>query len=145
MFDFASGAAIDNQITAARQDFKDMLAESGFMADQTRRETEIEIDREDIDLDEIGLSVRTSPIEGVGIFATNKINKDGLIGPARMNGMRTQLGRYMNHSHAPNAVMRQAYDDLYVVALSDIIPGEEITIDYRIPLAFRLQGGKTDE
>lgn len=145
MFDFASGVAIDNQITAARKDFENVLEESGFTADQARHETEIEEDRIDIDLDEIGLSIRTSPIEGVGVFVVNNIGKDELIGPARMDGMRTQLGRYINHSPIPNAVIRQVHDDLYVVALSGIIAGEEITIDYRIPLEFRLQGGKTDE
>ena len=35
--------------------------------------------------------------------------------------------RYINHADAPNACY---YDDLSVVALRDIEPGEEITHDY---------------
>ncbi len=43
---------------------------------------------------------------------------------------RSNLGRYVNHSCAPNAeaVVRQGR--IAIVALRDIAPGEEITMDY---------------
>ena len=37
---------------------------------------------------------------------------------------------YINHSCRPNAFMRTAGKHLLVLALRDIRPGEEITIDY---------------
>jgi SET domain-containing protein len=43
--------------------------------------------------------------------------------------VRSEL-RYINHSDKPNAAY---YDDLKVVALSDIHPGEEITHNYLQP------------
>jgi len=41
---------------------------------------------------------------------------------------------YINHSCAPNAYMKILYDHILFIALRDIRPGEEITIDYESTL-----------
>ena len=88
--------------------------------------------------------VAASPIHGLGLFAEKKISADSVIGwlrgkPSSKDGphvlwisageaieVECEL-RYINHSDHPNACY---YDDLSVVALRDISPGEEITHDY---------------
>ncbi|MDH3633830.1 MAG: SET domain-containing protein [Gammaproteobacteria bacterium] len=88
--------------------------------------------------------IATSGIHGRGLFAGSYISKDTIIGwlegsPCTSDGphvlwINAGQGievlcrfRYINHSDDPNACY---YDDLSVVALRDIWPGEEITHDY---------------
>lgn len=88
--------------------------------------------------------VRESPIHGRGLFATTLIRADTLIGTLEGEEV-TQDGphvlwvddqrgfhvtndlRYINHAAPANAAY---FDDLTVMALVDIQPGEEITHDY---------------
>jgi len=49
------------------------------------------------------VALHPSPIHGTGVFASFPINAFEVIGPARLNGKRTPLGRYTNHSSNPNA------------------------------------------
>ena len=88
--------------------------------------------------------VAPSPIHGKGLFAEKHISAGSVIG--RVQGIPCQSDgshvlwisaseaievtcdlRYINHSDKPNACY---YDDLSVVALRDIPPGEEITHNY---------------
>ena len=88
--------------------------------------------------------VAPSGIHGLGLFAAKKIDKNCVIGwlkgkPSTRDGsyvlwLNDEEGfevscnlRYINHSNQPNACY---YNDLSVVALRDIEPGEEITHDY---------------
>ena len=88
--------------------------------------------------------IAKSPIHGMGLFAVRRIEKGELIGnlegeyttedgmyvlwiDARTGFRVTNALRYINHADDPNACY---YDDLTVVALRDIEPGEEITHDY---------------
>ncbi len=88
--------------------------------------------------------VARSKIHGRGLFAREPIKNGDVIGwiegkPSRKDGsyvlwISARRGievtcklRYINHSDRPNACY---YDDLSVVALRDIEPGEEITHDY---------------
>ncbi len=90
------------------------------------------------------VSVKRSKTHGRGLFATTFIHKGIIVG--RVEGRSTnrdgpyvlwlddQHGievtnelRFINHSERANAVY---YDDLTVVALRDISPGEEITHCY---------------
>ena len=88
--------------------------------------------------------VAPSPIHGLGLFAAAFIPRDSVIGHLRGQAcsrpgdyvlwLSADEGfevdgdlRYINHSDSPNACY---YDDLSVVALRDILPGEEITHDY---------------
>lgn len=90
--------------------------------------------------------VDTSPIHGKGLFAATRIARDTVIGrldgkPCSSEGCYVLwLGpcegfevsgqfKYINHADRPNACY---YDDLSVVALRDIEPGEEITHDYGV-------------
>ncbi len=88
--------------------------------------------------------VRQSAIHGKGLFAKQKIRSGEVIGeiapsPTKKSGpyvlwvseheqhhVKGPL-KYINHSTKPNAAY---YDDLTVVALADISPGEEITHHY---------------
>lgn len=61
------------------------------------------------------------------------------MGVARFSGIRTPLGRYVNHSATPNSEMRTLPNgNLGTVALRDIEAGEEITNDYRNALALAM-------
>lgn len=88
--------------------------------------------------------VKDSSIHGKGLFATCHIKKGDLIGCIKSNpayedgpyvlwishemGVRVDCElRYINHCSKPNACY---YEDLQVVAIKDIHPGEEITHDY---------------
>ena len=91
--------------------------------------------------------VRESPLHGRGLFATTLIPADTVIGllktePASedeldgpyvlwVDGITpTRVTcdlRFINHSDEPNAAY---YDDLSVMAVRDIQPGEEILHDY---------------
>ncbi|MEM1353455.1 MAG: SET domain-containing protein [Planctomycetota bacterium] len=91
--------------------------------------------------------VRESPLHGRGLFATQFIPGDTVIGwlktkkakKKKLDGpyvlwvdrnkpVRVTCDlRYINHSSKPNAAY---YDDLSVMALRDIEPGEEIVHNY---------------
>src|SRR5450432_1892424 len=106
-----------------------------------------------------GLDVRQSPIHGRGCFATTNFKRRRKIAEytgeritnaeARrrakrhilricaidhrwsLDGSRGGNGtHYINHSCAPNAFMQTMHGHILFLALRDISPGEEITIDY---------------
>jgi len=105
------------------------------------------------------VEVRTSPIEGRGGFARTHIKKgDCLIeyigerltkeesahrcsfgnnfifqinDEFDLDGsIEANLARFINHSCAPNAEAQLEDDRVWIVALRDIAPGEEITFNY---------------
>ena len=88
--------------------------------------------------------VGNSLIQGRGLFARINIPKETIIGTLKgrhckrdgdyvlwlseTQGFKVSCNlKYINHADTPNACY---YDDLSVVALRDIKPGEEITHDY---------------
>lgn len=81
------------------------------------------------------LLVARSPIHGCGAFAVDSVAPGQVVAPARVGGRRTPAGRYVNHSAYPNACgvpVSHALDaDVDFVALRPIMPGDEITVDYR--------------
>lgn len=110
-----------------------------------------------------GLTIKESPINGKGCFATIRFRRRRKIAvyagekisntEARrkakrqilricsidsrwsLDGSRGGNGtHYINHSCAPNAYMRSLCGHLLFFALRDIQPGEEITIDYESTL-----------
>jgi SET domain-containing protein len=110
-----------------------------------------------------GLAINKSPIEGKGCFsvkhfkARRKIaeysgekitNAEANRRASRrklricaindrwsLDGSRGGNGtHYINHSCEPNAYMKTLYNHILFVALRDIEPGEEITIDYESTL-----------
>jgi hypothetical protein len=126
--------------SATREDYLSVLAEAGLSHELARQQTENETDR--LDLDNINIRVAKSPIDGLGLFVTSSVKAGEVICPARIDGMRTQAGRYTNHSMSPNAKMVLLNNgDIDLVALTDIQGcqggslGTEATINYRQALS----------
>ena len=93
------------------------------------------------------LTIKTSGIEGLGLFAKKDIPEGITLGIShmKMNGMliRTPLGGFINHSDTPNCTKSRYFmtngEDLIVehdytrydlVTLQDIDEGEELTLKY---------------
>ena len=110
-----------------------------------------------------GLTIAPSAIEGKGCFATKPFSGRRKIAEytgekisnaeAKRRGSRRRLRicainnrwsldgsrggngtHYINHSCEPNAFMKISYGHILFIALRDIKPGEEITIDYESTL-----------
>ena len=72
-----------------------------------------------------------SKISGKGLFAVKPIRDQEIIMAARVKEMRTQAGKFTNHSSNPNAQMEIREDgNIYLVAIRNIFK-EEITVNYR--------------
>ena len=93
------------------------------------------------------LTIKTSGIEGLGLFAKKDIPEGITLGIShmKMNSMliRTPLGGFINHSDTPNCTKRRYFmtntDDVKIkhdytkydlIALEDIAGGEELTTKY---------------
>lgn len=84
------------------------------------------------------ISIRQSDIHGKGVFSSYPFKAGEYIGPYKMLGKLTELGKYLNHSVDPNAKIKSIKaDEIIVIAKKDIngtmgdSKGTEITIDYR--------------
>ncbi len=91
------------------------------------------------------VELRDSKIHGKGIFAQREFAAGETIAPGRLNGKRTPVGRFMNHSCNPNATtIKGDNGDLSAMATRRIQENEEIVIDYRnsmrINFGITLQG-----
>jgi SET domain len=126
---------------ADRADFLKVVHLAGFDAQTVRAQSENLSDQIPMPDGFARVAIRPSPIEGQGVFLSYPAEAGELIGPARLNGMRTPLGRFANHSRTPNAMFVKQGDDIYLHALRRISgcvggsQGEEVTIDYRRALA----------
>lgn len=123
---------------ADRDDFQRMLNESGFTAHTVQRQSEDLSDQRTMPQGAWKVKTGQSPIQGTGIFLTADAGAGEPLGPARINGLRTPLGRYTNHSPTPNARMElQPSGDISLVTLHEVkgcaggLDGDEVTIDYR--------------
>ena len=74
-----------------------------------------------------GLTIKNSPIEGLGLFTTINIKKDTFIGVTHIRDeqfdnkyIRTPLGGFYNHSNDPT-VMRMVSDTLPKLKYGDVI------------------------
>lgn len=125
-----------------REDFHLAISELGFTAEQVREISEDESNLIDMPMGiDVGFVVSKSSIEGRGVFASNDFTSGDIIGPSRLNIgtlKRTPLGRWINHSKNPNAVVVDREGGrLDIMALMPINGshggqlGDEITIDYR--------------
>jgi len=120
------------------EDFEQAIHELGFSADEVRNMSECETDMTELPDGAFMFKVASSFIEGKGIFATADFSIGDVIGPARIDGKRTVLGRYTNHAKSPNAKFIVGHDkNIYLMATSKIFGcrggfnGDEITVDYR--------------
>jgi len=119
-----------------RDDYQRVLVEYGFTEEVARSQSEDESDQIMNDFD--GVEVKESPIQGQGLFVTKSFNAGETIIPARIAGLRTVGGRYVNHAMNPNAVMVMEDGDISLVALIDIKQGE-ITVNYGATLALQIE------
>jgi len=89
-----------------------------------------------------GLTIKNSPIEGLGLFATKNIKKNSFIGITHIRDeqfenkyIRTPLGGFYNHSNDPTVIRM----------VSDVLPklkfGDEINPNSN---AQKLKDGKND-
>lgn len=125
-----------------RDDFHAMLAEYGFSAQTVREQSENLADQTPMPMGSYQFKLDHSPIQGTGVFLTTEASAGYVVGPARLGGLRTPLGRYTNHSPAPNARMEMLPNgDIQLVLLRTVQGckggenGEEVTIDYRQALS----------
>ena len=136
----AKFAAEQTARAADRIDYLTLIEQSGFDPELVREQVENLADL--VWIDNAVTRVSDSPIDGKGLFVTAPVKAGDVICPARIDGMRTQAGRYTNHSVFPNAKMVvQPNGDIGLVALVDFDGckggsiGVEATIDYRQALA----------
>lgn len=124
-------------------DYKLLLLQMNISEDKVKEEVEDLSDHIDLPNGIYNFELQSSSIEGLGIFASCDIKAETLIGPARIDGKRTILGRRVNHSLSPNAMMIPNGEDLSLWSISDIkgkkggFNGEEITIDYRFTITMQ--------
>lgn len=127
-------------------DYYKAIEEYGFDHETVLRQVNDESDQVPMPLGTWGFKVDLSNIEGKGIFATTDYLEGDVVGPARIEGKRTPLGRYTNHSKNPNAKMfLKDNGDIYLAVTKPIGGcrggelGSEITVDYRQVLDLSLK------
>ena len=85
------------------------------------------------------LTVKLSEIDGLGLFAVEPIKKSTNCGISHVsdrwfnNGyIRTPLGGFFNYSNTPNCKSQQEGRFLYLITITDIKEGEELTAKYTL-------------
>ena len=123
-------------------DYHKMLDELGITEEVVRSQSEDESDQIQMPLGSYKFQLSNSKIQGKGVFATADLLEDEIVGVARLNGFRTPLGRFTNHSKNPNARMvKDDKGDIYLIMNKAISGyrggnlGDEITINYRQALS----------
>jgi len=82
------------------------------------------------------LTIRKSFIHGLGLFATEKIDKDVNLGKShyatKNEIIRSPLGGFVNHSDNPNVKIERMKKTRHfnIITLRVINPGEELTGKY---------------
>jgi hypothetical protein len=119
-------------IAEAQIDFLTFLDETGKTESELRELVETADTPFELDLEVWGVELAPSRIEGTGVEASRWIPSGSAI-PVRVDGIRTQVGRYTNHSPAPNCVIDRVKNDgpLVLVTSRNIDRFEELTVDYR--------------
>lgn len=127
-----------------RDDYFAMLAELNISEVQARAQSEATNDIIDMPFERRdSYSLRESPIEGRGVFASRPFAAGELIGEARIGGKRTDFGRFVNHARIPNCRFEFSGDNILLYAIRDISGcrggghGEELTVNYRGTLCQR--------
>jgi hypothetical protein len=117
-------------IESAQADYQLFLEQLGV--DQPTMDSIVTIESDLIDMPEgHDVELKTSPVHGVGMFATRYFFAGEVICPGRLDGKRTPAGRYINHSYDANVVPHKFDDDIYVIAVKDVPVGGELLVDYR--------------
>lgn len=131
----------DFNIAVNRADYSLMVESMGVSEDEIQKQVANEADMmampDEYDLAFVGESM----IQGKGYIADQLISGGDLIAPARIGDFRTEAGRYTNHALNPNAAMVICGSGVDLMALKDIEPGEEITVNYRDVIGHRNEKG----
>ena len=84
------------------------------------------------------LTIRSSSIHGLGLFATDQIPAKIELGISHVKDdrfshgyIRTPLGGFFNHSTKPNCKAVYNGDFIKIITVTNINSGDEITVDYR--------------
>lgn len=133
-----------------RGDYEAFLEEFGIDPEVIKAQVEDESDQIRTDMGRI--TVRKSPIHGLGVFLPAPASPGDVLAPARIHGKRDLAGRFTNHSPNPNAkFQRDEAGNLWLVAIREISgckggdQGEEVTIDYRESVKLALQELESSE
>ena len=85
------------------------------------------------------LTIKSSSVEGLGLFAVEPIKKSTNIGISHVadrhfaNGyIRTPLGGFINHSTTPNCQKLSEGRIITIITLTDIKKDEELTLKYTL-------------
>ena len=87
------------------------------------------------------LTVKKSKINGLGVFATEDINNNNVLGVSHIQDRkaedgywRTPLGGFVNHSSNPNCKKSENKftKNLYLTTIKKIKKGEELTMYYTL-------------
>ncbi len=83
------------------------------------------------------LTIGKSNIDGNGLFATDNIDANHVIGVTHVRDnrfedgyIRTPLGAFVNHSECPNCEFFYDEDFLRIKTIKQIVAGEELTVTY---------------
>lgn len=113
------------------EDYECFLKEHNLTKEYVRAiaDNENDMDYSDDDMDKIKISA--SKIDRNGLFAVKTIQQEEEIGPARLSGKRTKIGKFANHSKSSNSRFIRTGKDIYLIAKQLISIDDEITVDYR--------------
>ena len=87
------------------------------------------------------LTIKESKINGLGVFATEDINNNNVLGVSHIQDRkaedgywRTPLGGFVNHSSNPNCKKSENKftKNLYLTTIKKIKKGEELTMYYTL-------------
>jgi len=115
-------------------DYELFLEENNLTEDMVSALSNVAEDLVFVEMQDVAL-LGESAIHGLGLFATRPIKNGEVIAAARFLGLRTQAGRFINHSGDPNVEFFAIADDIIVKAIAHIAPGAELLVDYRQALS----------
>lgn len=118
-----------------RKDYLKFLSETGFTENLMQQISENPDNLMDFSENLLNIEIKESILQGFGVFAIRDFDENEKIGVARLNTMRTQIGRYTNHSGNPNCIFKLCDNYVVAIAKKPIKLGDEITVDYRNALA----------
>lgn len=119
-----------------RKDYEAVLLETGWTEQQAREISENKQDQSFVDVISENYYLAPSRLEGIGVFAKRDFCEQEIIGFGLDQDLRTQLGRYTNHSLNPNMIFKMCNNSVEGIACKAIKKDEEITVNYRQVYAF---------
>jgi hypothetical protein len=133
-----SVAADRRRQAADRVDFERLVEEFGFTLGEVEAQSRSLADYRPVpprSMHILGVWIRPSKLDRMGLFARREFRPGSALMIARVDGFRTQAGRYGNHSRDPNAEMVAVGEGVILLASTRwIVQHDEITTNYRANL-----------